>query len=297
MQTLDEPKLKSPHGARVSMGHAREWNGITVQAMELICEAGRVWHDISAPPLSINIVLEQMGGRVEPRTRINQPSPSNWSGAQHVDFVPAAMPLWGYSEGVRGIRTAKLLFDVPRVESLLGDEIDLHRLEVPRLRFHDDRIVKLGALLSAECAIPGDDLSSLYGDSLTVAIVVDLLRLTRHRGENCNRGKLAPWQLRRATEYMTAHLSTCVRMRDLAQVTELSQSRFGRAFKASTGVTPHRWLLNARIALAQQLLLDGDIPLGQIAFLTGFSEQSHFTRVFRSIVGTSPGAWQRNRRT
>src|SRR5258708_11050311 len=29
-------------------------------------------------------------------------------------------------------------------------------------------IVKLGALLSADCAIPGDDLSSLYGDSLTV---------------------------------------------------------------------------------------------------------------------------------
>jgi len=166
-----------------------------------------------------------------------------------------------------------------------------------RRRIPGPCIVKLGALLAAECAIPGDDLSSLYGESLTVAIVVDLLRLTRHRGENCNRGKLAPWQLRRATEYMTAHLSTSVRMSDLAQVTELSQSRFGRAFKASTGVTPHRWLLNARIALAQQLLLDGDIPLGQIAFLTGFSEQSHFTRVFRSIIGTSPGAWQRNRRT
>ncbi len=64
-------------------------------------------------------------------------------------------------------------------------------------------------------------------------------------------------------------------------------------FKSSTGMTPHRWLLDARIGRAKQLLLDGDLPLAEVALETGFSEQSHLTRVFRSLVGTTPAAWQR----
>jgi transcriptional regulator GlxA family with amidase domain len=55
--------------------------------------------------------------------------------------------------------------------------------------------------------------------------------------------------------------------------------------------------MNLRITRAQQLLLDGELSLAQIAFATGFSEQSHLTRVFRSIVGVSPGSWRRDRRS
>lgn len=140
-------------------------------------------------------------------------------------------------------------------------------------------------------------MSTLYGDSLTAAILVDYLRLGPKRSEEGKRRPLAVWQLRRATEFMTVHLATSVRLSDLARITELSQSHFGRAFKASTGVTPHRWLMAARIGRAQEFLLESDLSLAQIALQTGFSEQSHFTRVFRSVVGTSPAAWQRHRRT
>src|SRR5258706_7013327 len=100
-----------------------------------------------------------------------------------------------------------------------------------------------------------------------------------------------------AKEFMEANLSTGVRLRDLAEITRLSQSQFGRAFKASTGLVPHQWQMNLRINRAQQLLLDGELSLAQIALVTGFSDQSHFTRVFRSIVGVSPGFWRRDRRS
>jgi AraC family transcriptional regulator len=296
MRTLDSPRLKSPHGIRISTGLAREWNGITVQVLELRCDPGRVWQDLSSPLTSLSVIQEQDGGRVEARTKITQPCASRWFGAQHLDFLPAGMPVWGYSDGIRGLGGTRLFFDVPRLGSLLGEDLDSRRLDQPRLRFHDDRLQKLGALLGAECAAPGDR-SGLYGDSLTVAIVVDLLRLTKRSPESGTSPRLAAWQFRRATEFMTAHLSTSVRLSDLAEITGLSQSYFGRAFKASTGVTPHRWLLNARIARAQELLLEAELPLVQIALETGFSEQSHFTRVFRSVVGTSPAAWQRHRRT
>ena len=128
--------------------------------------------------------------------------------------------------------------------------------------------------------------------SLAFAACIDFLRLG---ADNSSRtaGGLVPRQLRRVTEYIVEHLAETVRLGDLAAITGLSQSQFGRAFKASTSVTPHRWQLNARIAKAQDLLLSGAMPLSEIALVTGFAEQSHFTRVFKRVVGASPRAWQR----
>jgi len=280
----------------MSMGHAREWNGITVQVVELRCDPGRAWHDLSSSQASLKVVLEQVGGHVEVRTRINQPSASSSSRAEVLNYVPAGMPVWGYSDDVLGIRSTRLFFDVTRLGSLLGEDIDPRRLDRPRLNFYDDRLAKLGRFLARECDLP-EDYSSLYGDSLTMAIAIDLLRLTKRHGESTKSPQLVAWQLRRATEYMTAHLATGVRLSHLARLTGLSQAYFGRAFKASTGLSPHRWLLEARITRVQELLLEGKLPLVNIALDTGFSEQSHLTRVFRSLVGTTPRTWQRERRS
>ena len=123
------------------------------------------------------------------------------------------------------------------------------------------------------------------------------------QGERCQharskdrRGGLAPWQLRRATEYMTEHLGDPVLLKDLAGQTGLSASRFGRAFKLSMGVSPHRWQMNLRVLEAQEMLRDGKRSQAEIALATGFAEQSHFSRVFREVVGMPPGAWQRAHR-
>jgi AraC family transcriptional regulator len=181
------------------------------------------------------------------------------------------------------------------LESTLRERVDFQKVETLRLKFFDQRIFQIGSLLAAECSGPGEG-SDLYGDSLVVALALDFLRLGNDRAPEAKQGGLAPWQLKRAKEFMEANLSTSVRLRELADLTRLSQSQFGRAFKASTGLAPHRWQMNLRINRAQQLLLDGDLTLAQIALVTGFSEQSHLTRVFRGIVGVSPGSWRRDRR-
>ena len=175
------------------------------------------------------------------------------------------------------------VFDFPSLESILGESIDLQQTETPRLQFFDERIFRIGSLLAAECTHPGEH-SDLYGDSLVTALVIGFLRFGRDRAQEKKQGTLAPWQLHRAKEFMEANLSTGVQLRDLAEITRLSQSQFGRAFKASTGLAPHQWQMNLRINRAQQLLLDGELSLAQIALVTGFSEQSHFTRVFRRLL-------------
>jgi AraC family transcriptional regulator len=62
-------------------------------------------------------------------------------------------------------------------------------------------------------------------------------------------------------------------------------------FKRSTGVAPHRFLMNARISRAQELLLEKDANLAMVAAATGFADQGHFTRVFKKATGVTPQAW------
>jgi len=123
------------------------------------------------------------------------------------------------------------------------------------------------------------------------------------RGERCQHarskdqwGGLAPWQLRRATEYMAEHLADTVLLKDLAGQTGLSPSRFGRAFKLSMGISPHRWQMNLRVLEAQEMLREGTRSQADIALATGFAEQSHLSRVFKEVVGVPPGLWQRAHR-
>jgi transcriptional regulator GlxA family with amidase domain len=106
-------------------------------------------------------------------------------------------------------------------------------------------------------------------------------------------GGLAAWQKRRATDFMDAHLDSDISIAEIAHECGLSRGHFGRAFRQSTGMPPHRWLSLRRIDKAKDLLLNSSLSIPQIALASGFAEQSHFTRVFTRFVGESPGAWRR----
>ena len=108
------------------------------------------------------------------------------------------------------------------------------------------------------------------------------------------RGGLAAWQVKRAEETLAANLEGDVSLADLANDCGLSASHFSRAFRRSTGLSPHQWLQRRRIELAKSLLPDRSLSLSEIALACGFADQSHFTRVFTNLAGISPGAWRRN---
>jgi AraC-like DNA-binding protein len=107
------------------------------------------------------------------------------------------------------------------------------------------------------------------------------------------RNGLAPWQMRRATEFMIARLGADISLHEVAKICGLSPNYFGRAFKQSVGTSPHRWLLLQRVLRAKSLLRDAKLSLADIAAACGFADQSHFTRVFTSIVGATPGTWRK----
>jgi transcriptional regulator GlxA family with amidase domain len=115
-------------------------------------------------------------------------------------------------------------------------------------------------------------------------------RVTEVRG-------LAPWQLQRIVAYLDARLPLRVDLADLAALAGQSQSHFSRAFKASTGMAPYRWQLDARIRRAQALLIDTRASLDQIAEATGFADAMHLGRTFRKLIGATPAAWRHDRKS
>ncbi len=108
-------------------------------------------------------------------------------------------------------------------------------------------------------------------------------------------GGLAAWQERRAKELISANLEGNLSTGDLARECSLSAGHFARAFRRSTGLSPHQWLVWCRVEKAHGLLRDGGLPLAEIARACGFADQSHFTRAYTRLRGISPGAWRRQR--
>jgi AraC family transcriptional regulator len=109
-------------------------------------------------------------------------------------------------------------------------------------------------------------------------------------------GGLTAWQERRTRELLLDDLQIDRSLADLAAACGLSVRHFARAFKATTGLPPHRWLLRRRVERAKELLESTDDGLSEIALICGFADQSHLTRVFQGLAGSSPGAWRRQRR-
>lgn len=107
-------------------------------------------------------------------------------------------------------------------------------------------------------------------------------------------GGLVAWQLRRARSIFGRHLDGSIALDAVASECGLSVSHFSRAFRRSTGLAPHQWLVQRRVEVAKDLLLENAMPLAQIALTCGFADQSHFTRAFANQSGLTPARWRTN---
>ena len=157
----------------------------------------------------------------------------------------------------------------------------------------NERILSLARLIAEECEARGVR-ATLRRLADARALLIDLMGFGRKKERK--RTPLSSWQLRRVTEFIEENCARSIRLQELAELVDLSQSYFSHAFKASTGMPPHQWQINARVRRVQERLLMGDAPIPVIAAETGFSDQAHLTRIFRRIVGETPAAWQRVRR-
>jgi AraC family transcriptional regulator len=159
---------------------------------------------------------------------------------------------------------------------------------------HDDEVIRhVGAALLEALRRPGEA-NQLFIDHLMLAFTAHVaqtyggLKFTEPV-----RGGLPPWQVKRACERLESDLTGKITLQQIAAEFDLSVSHFSRAFRISTGLPPHQWLLRQRVSAAKHLMTVRDLSLSEIAMSAGFANQSHFTRVFSTLVGVSPGVWRR----
>jgi len=164
-------------------------------------------------------------------------------------------------------------------------------LAQPIIGFSNDELGHAFQQLTGEMAAREEPLP-LFTEGWAMQALAYVARATRRHQRRRSCG-LAPWQLHRAKETMRSDPSEHLPIPAIAKACKLSSSHFTRAFKVSTGVPPHRWLVEMRVESARELLAKSRVPLAEIAYTCGFADQSHMSRVFGRVVGMSPGTWRR----
>jgi AraC-like DNA-binding protein len=106
-------------------------------------------------------------------------------------------------------------------------------------------------------------------------------------------GALPERRLRRVAAHIDSNLE--LRLADLGAVVHMSPYHFARLFKQATGLPPHRFILQRRIAVAAALLADSTRSIRSVALTVGFTTASHFATTFRRVTGVTPSAFRHRR--
>jgi AraC family transcriptional regulator len=159
----------------------------------------------------------------------------------------------------------------------------------------DPLIASLGDLIASEIQ-HGVFASRVALDSATALLAMQLIRRWSNQAGRARppTGGLAPWQARRATDYVRQHMSEDISLAELASVVRLSPFHFARAFKTSVGKPPHAYLNSIRIERALVLLRETEATITDIAHTVGYDTLQTFSRAFRRECGLTAGQYRRS---
>jgi AraC family transcriptional regulator len=182
-----------------------------------------------------------------------------------------------------GDRCLSFQFDPALFEDLARD------CGVSKAHFSSDRLPPLRATAQLTArAVTAMEMRGSF-EELAVELAGGALRI-------CEDAHLAPVAGTKRAEARIAevvrHLESSTvqsaRLEDLARMAGLSRYHFLRTFKAVTGVTPHQWVLRARLRHAAHRLATSRSAVTEIALDAGFPDLSNFIRSFAAEYGVSP---------
>ena len=185
-----------------------------------------------------------------------------------------------------------LVFLCPAFLNAVGEETGAPVAEIrDRFVFEDAHLRRTILGIGAELATPGGP-STLFLDMAAQAVATRLI--ARHLVGNCSAGptSLTAQQLRRILSLVEDKLGQDIDLASLADAAGVSRFHFLRCFRATTGMSPHRWVTQLRIERAKSLLAEGRMSVLEVSGLVGFESQSHFGHVFRRYTSVSPREWR-----
>lgn len=106
----------------------------------------------------------------------------------------------------------------------------------------------------------------------------------------------AGWNEQIAAEikhYIANHLSSTLRLQELADAVSISACHLSKVFKQATGQTITGYIQKVKMEKAIEYLFVDTLSISQIATLLGFYDQYHFSKAFKAYMGLAPTAYRR----
>ncbi len=242
-------------------------------------------------PTNHTISLQLSGQRV---SRLDTKKPGVIPG--RFAILPAQSVSAWQSEGAT--RFAHIYFTPEFLKTLAAEAFDANPEQFGLIEgelIHDDQVQRL-ITSAVDLFSKTDKPLPLETNALAQVLGVHLIRHYSNLfspTDYFNREKLTPTSLEKVLEYIDTKLEHSFSVRELANLLELSQYHFLRAFRNTLGQTPRHYVLHRRVTKAQELIQQGKLSLADIAYQLGFSSQSHMTMAFKQVLGTTPGQFRK----
>lgn len=275
----------------------QHWSQLTVQVFDEPAYAAPI---LLPPPQQIRLILMlsgvlRIGLTVGKKSSVftSGPGTVKLTSGSHLPYEMHWSPLSN-----EPVRTTHLYLPTTLLV-ITGEKMGLNPARI-ELREGSNRadplLYQLGRTLGSELENPSTQ-SELYAD---IALQMLSAQLLQH---HCNfihrlpdnRGTLADPLRQKLRDFVRAHVSESIRLSTLAELVHMSPYHFCRVFKRSTGLSPHQFVMQQRLAVAIDLLQHTNVPIHEVASAVGYQSHAHFTQFFVRHTGRLPLSYRLTR--
>lgn len=129
--------------------------------------------------------------------------------------------------------------------------------------------------------------------ALTTKLLLETARSVTHISANTNlESDIQSTIVREVIQYLKDNYSQPIQIRDIAAQVHISERHISRLFLQATNKTIKTYLTNLRLDKACNLLLKVNIPITEVARLTGYPDMRYFSTLFRRQFGITPSAFR-----
>jgi AraC family transcriptional regulator len=249
------------------------------------------FHDV-VRPMSDHVVMTYLGPMQRLERRSGREYSSGMGRRGSITFIPAGSSShWD----IHGAMEIVQLYLSPELLDRVARECSVPTRSLIESTARPDSV--LATLLELALRSPGEPghMEALYRQQLASLIAVHVVKTHVGIAASASKasGGLSPAVLRMSMERLSSQFEEDFSLEALANAANLSRFHFCRAFKKSTGLTPHEWLRQRRMEQAMNLLRDPIMQITDIAGLLDYATLTAFIVAFKRHTGLTPGDWRR----
>jgi AraC family transcriptional regulator len=184
--------------------------------------------------------------------------------------------------------------------SMLNDNVKRYNnsawtVDSSNLKFQNDYILNSSIQKIIQLASSEHPHKKVLSKLATQELIVNLMQtqakdvLIKHSKENANTNPLA-----HAIQYIKDNLSNPIDLEKVAQIAFMSKATFFRHFKHEIGITPNEYILQEKVKIAKQMLLNMRKSVTDVAFSLSFNSVSHFVQLFKKYTGKTPNTFRKS---